>query len=92
LIGADAGPRLTRDFGARENRMQMAQLATTRVAQTRLEITRMGSGAWAIGGCGWEFARALARRDERPFVSTKAPLVPRPGGRVLHSEHRATAS
>jgi aryl-alcohol dehydrogenase-like predicted oxidoreductase len=33
----------------------MAQLATTKLGNTGLEITRVGFGAWAIGGGGWEF-------------------------------------
>jgi aryl-alcohol dehydrogenase-like predicted oxidoreductase len=93
-----------------------------------MEITRVGYGAWAIGGGGWEFGwgpqedeasietihralelgvnwidtaaaygfghseevvgRALSGRDERPYVFTKASLVPGPGGRVLHSLKR----
>jgi aryl-alcohol dehydrogenase-like predicted oxidoreductase len=31
------------------------QLATTELGSTGLEITRVGFGAWAIGGGGWEF-------------------------------------
>jgi aryl-alcohol dehydrogenase-like predicted oxidoreductase len=31
------------------------QLATTQLGTTGLEITRVGFGAWAIGGGGWEF-------------------------------------
>jgi aryl-alcohol dehydrogenase-like predicted oxidoreductase len=30
-------------------------LSTTQLGQTALEITRVGFGAWAIGGGGWEF-------------------------------------
>ena len=30
-------------------------LATTQLGETGLEITRVGFGAWAIGGGGWEF-------------------------------------
>jgi aryl-alcohol dehydrogenase-like predicted oxidoreductase len=108
--------------------MQLAQLTTTQLGGTGLEITRVGFGAWAIGGGGWEFAwgpqedqesidaihralelgvnwidtaaaygfghseevvgRALAGLDQRPYVFTKASLVPGPGGRVLHSLKR----
>jgi aryl-alcohol dehydrogenase-like predicted oxidoreductase len=32
-----------------------AQMATTQLGSTSLEITRLGFGAWAIGGGGWEF-------------------------------------
>jgi aryl-alcohol dehydrogenase-like predicted oxidoreductase len=35
--------------------MQQAQLATTQLGSTGLEITRLGFGAWAIGGGDWEF-------------------------------------
>jgi aryl-alcohol dehydrogenase-like predicted oxidoreductase len=108
--------------------MQATQLKTTVLGNTGLEITRVGYGAWAIGGGGWEFGwgpqedeasiqtihralelgvnwidtaaaygfgrseevvgRALEGLDERPFVFTKASLVPGPGGRVLHSLKR----
>jgi aryl-alcohol dehydrogenase-like predicted oxidoreductase len=33
----------------------MTQLATTTLGGTGMEITRVGFGAWAIGGGGWEF-------------------------------------
>jgi aryl-alcohol dehydrogenase-like predicted oxidoreductase len=35
--------------------MQETRLATTELGSTGLEITRVGFGAWAIGGGGWEF-------------------------------------
>jgi aryl-alcohol dehydrogenase-like predicted oxidoreductase len=35
--------------------MPQAQLATTQFGSTDLEITRVGFGAWAIGGGEWEF-------------------------------------
>jgi aryl-alcohol dehydrogenase-like predicted oxidoreductase len=35
--------------------MHQAQLATTELGSTGLEITRVGFGAWAIGGGDWEF-------------------------------------
>ena len=35
--------------------MQKTQLTTTQLGDTGLEITRVGFGAWAIGGGGWEF-------------------------------------
>jgi aryl-alcohol dehydrogenase-like predicted oxidoreductase len=35
--------------------MQETTLKTTQLGQTGLEITRVGFGAWAIGGGGWEF-------------------------------------
>ncbi|HZL53991.1 MAG TPA: aldo/keto reductase [Solirubrobacteraceae bacterium] len=35
--------------------MQRRELPTTELGTTGLEITRLGFGAWAIGGGGWEF-------------------------------------
>ena len=35
--------------------MERTQLATTELGTTGLRITRVGFGAWAIGGGGWEF-------------------------------------
>ena len=108
--------------------MQGTLLRTTELGNTGLQITRVGYGAWAIGGGGWEFGwgpqedeasiqtihralelgvnwidtaatygfgrseevvgHALRGLDERPYVFTKASLVPGPGGRVLHSLKR----
>ena len=36
--------------------MEQTALKTTELGTTSLEITRVGFGAWAIGGSGWEFA------------------------------------
>jgi aryl-alcohol dehydrogenase-like predicted oxidoreductase len=35
--------------------VQQTRLKTTELGDTGLEITRVGFGAWAIGGGGWEF-------------------------------------
>ena len=35
--------------------MQTTHLETAQLGSTGLEITRVGFGAWAIGGGGWEF-------------------------------------
>jgi aryl-alcohol dehydrogenase-like predicted oxidoreductase len=35
--------------------MKKTKLATTELGTTGMEITRVGFGAWAIGGGGWEF-------------------------------------
>jgi aryl-alcohol dehydrogenase-like predicted oxidoreductase len=35
--------------------MPKTQLKTTQLGNTGLEITRIGFGAWALGGGGWEF-------------------------------------
>src|ERR671931_752881 len=39
----------------KEVHVQETQLATTQLGRTGMEITRLGFGAWAIGGGGWEF-------------------------------------
>src|SRR6266480_2455024 len=44
--------------------MQKAQLATSPLGGTGLEITRLGFGAWAIGGGGWEFGWGPQEDDE----------------------------
>jgi len=108
--------------------MQQTHLKTTALGHTGLQITRVGFGAWAIGGGGWQFGwgpqqdeesiatihralelglnwidtaagygfghseevvgRALQGLDERPYVFTKASLVPGPDGRVLNNLKR----
>ena len=35
--------------------MQQTTLNTTQLGQTGMQITRVGFGAWALGGGGWEF-------------------------------------
>jgi aryl-alcohol dehydrogenase-like predicted oxidoreductase len=35
--------------------METTRLATTELGSTGMDITRVGLGAWAIGGGGWEF-------------------------------------
>jgi aryl-alcohol dehydrogenase-like predicted oxidoreductase len=42
----------------------MAQLTTTRLGRTDMEITRVGFGAWAIGGGGWEFGWGPQQDEE----------------------------
>ena len=44
--------------------MQTTQLNTTQLGHTGLEITRVGFGAWAIGGGGWEFGWGPQEDDE----------------------------
>lgn len=44
--------------------MTQTQLATRPLGGTGLEITRVGFGAWAIGGGGWEFGWGPQRDDE----------------------------
>jgi aryl-alcohol dehydrogenase-like predicted oxidoreductase len=44
--------------------MQQTQLRTTELGGTGMEITRVGFGAWAIGGGGWEFGWGPQKNDE----------------------------
>ena len=44
--------------------MQTTQLKTAPLGATGLEITRIGFGAWAIGGGGWEFGWGPQEDDE----------------------------
>ena len=44
--------------------MQTTQLKTTQLGHTGLEITRVGFGAWAIGGGGWEFGWGPQQDDQ----------------------------
>jgi aryl-alcohol dehydrogenase-like predicted oxidoreductase len=47
--------RVPLTYGVKDATMQQTQLRTTQLGSTGLEITRIGFGAWAIGGGGWEF-------------------------------------
>ena len=42
----------------------MAQLPTTALGATGMEITRVGFGAWAIGGGGWQFGWGPQQDEE----------------------------
>jgi aryl-alcohol dehydrogenase-like predicted oxidoreductase len=44
--------------------MEQTQLATAELGSTGLEITRVGFGAWAIGGGNWEFGWGPQDDDE----------------------------
>ena len=44
--------------------MQQTQLRTSPLGHTGLEISRVGFGAWAIGGGGWEFGWGPQQDDE----------------------------
>jgi aryl-alcohol dehydrogenase-like predicted oxidoreductase len=44
--------------------MQETQLRTNQLGGTGLEITRVGFGAWAIGGGGWEFGWGPQQDDD----------------------------
>jgi len=44
--------------------MYQTSVATTQLGETGLEITRLGVGAWAIGGGGWEFGWGPQKDDE----------------------------
>jgi aryl-alcohol dehydrogenase-like predicted oxidoreductase len=53
--------------------MHQTALTTTQLGQTDLEITRMGFGAWAIGGGGWEFGWG-AQDDEQSIAAIQRAL------------------
>jgi aryl-alcohol dehydrogenase-like predicted oxidoreductase len=53
--------------------MQTTQMKTTQLGQTGLEITRVGLGAWAIGGAGWEFGWGH-QQDERSIAAIHRAL------------------
>jgi aryl-alcohol dehydrogenase-like predicted oxidoreductase len=44
--------------------MQQIRLKTSQLGSTGMEITRIGFGAWAIGGGGWEFGWGPQQDDE----------------------------
>ncbi|MCW2936997.1 MAG: aldo/keto reductase [Actinomycetia bacterium] len=44
--------------------MHQTQLRTSMLGSTGMEITRVGFGAWAIGGGGWEFGWGPQQDDE----------------------------
>jgi aryl-alcohol dehydrogenase-like predicted oxidoreductase len=53
--------------------MDTTTLKTSQLGQTDLEITRVGFGAWAIGGGGWEFGWG-AQEDEQSVASIHRAL------------------
>jgi aryl-alcohol dehydrogenase-like predicted oxidoreductase len=57
----------------REAIMQTTQLQTTQLGDTGLEITRVGFGAWAIGGGGWEFGWG-PQEDDRSIAAINHAL------------------
>jgi aryl-alcohol dehydrogenase-like predicted oxidoreductase len=53
--------------------MHQTTLTTTELGQTGLQITRMGFGAWAIGGGDWEFGWG-AQNDEQSIAAIHRAL------------------
>ena len=53
--------------------MQTTQLRTTQLGNTGLEISRVGFGAWAIGGGGWEFGWG-PQEDEQSIAAIRHAL------------------
>jgi aryl-alcohol dehydrogenase-like predicted oxidoreductase len=47
--------------------MRKTRLGTTGLGTTGLEITRLGVGAWAIGGAGWDWG--WGRQDDRDSLA-----------------------
>ncbi len=52
----------------------MTKLATTTLGGTGMEITRIGFGAWAIGGGGWEFGWG-PQQDEESIAAIQHALA-----------------
>src|ERR1700749_3241855 len=52
--------------------MDRTQLRTTELGSTGLEITRVGFGAWGIGGGGWEFGWGPQEDDESVAATRRA--------------------
>jgi aryl-alcohol dehydrogenase-like predicted oxidoreductase len=44
--------------------MQQTQLKTNDLGNTGMQITRLGFGAWAIGGADWQFGWGPQSHDE----------------------------
>src|SRR4051812_20285834 len=53
--------------------MEQTALKTTQLGSTGLEITRVGFGAWAVGGAGWEFGWG-AQDDEDSTAAIERAL------------------
>jgi len=53
--------------------MQHTQLRTTQLGATGLEITRVGLGAWAFGGGGWDFGW-VPQEDEHTIATINHAL------------------
>ena len=58
--------------------MPKTQLKTAPLGATGLEITRIGFGAWAIGGGGWEFGWG-PQEDDESVAAIHHALVRTPG-------------
>src|ERR671925_220775 len=54
--------------------MERTELATTQLGATGLRITRVGFGAWAIGGGGWEFGWG-PQDDEQSIAAIQHALA-----------------
>jgi aryl-alcohol dehydrogenase-like predicted oxidoreductase len=53
--------------------MTATQLTSTQLGETGREITRLGVGAWAIGGAGWEFGWG-PQEDEQSIAAIHRAL------------------
>jgi hypothetical protein len=77
--------------------MQKTQLETTELGSTGLQISRVGFGAWAIGGGGYEFGWG-PQDDEESIAAIHRALdqgcrrrhrrVPAPGPGRAHPRRR----
>src|SRR5260370_41530432 len=61
--------------------MYETQLKTSQFGDTGLEITRVGFGAWAIGGGGWEFGWGPQQDEESIAAIHRAGDLGRSPGR-----------
>jgi hypothetical protein len=50
--------------GERGDEVQKTQLDTTQLGTTGLEITRVGFGAWALGGAGYDWGWGAQDDDD----------------------------
>jgi aryl-alcohol dehydrogenase-like predicted oxidoreductase len=56
--------------------MYQTTMKTTELGQTGLQLTRVGFGAWAIGGGNWEFG----------WGSQVAPILPAADLELTHQD------
>jgi aryl-alcohol dehydrogenase-like predicted oxidoreductase len=64
MLGVSARAPTPPPTERRRAAMQTTQLPTTELGQTGLEITRVGFGAWAIGGGGYDWGWGTQQDDE----------------------------
>jgi aryl-alcohol dehydrogenase-like predicted oxidoreductase len=68
-----AHPRHREPLRHERSTVHTASLDTTQLGNTGLEITRVGFGAWAIGGGGWQFGWG-PQEDEESIAAIRRAL------------------